>query len=147
VKINKLTKIKTRAKKRVGRGMASGKGKTAGRGMKGQKKREKVSLGFEGGQLPLYQRLPQKRGIGNIQSTKKISITTAQLNKLPSGTLVNVESLKGAGVIPTSTRDVKVKVVFDRKIEKKLKVNIPASKKAKIAIEKVGGKLIYENPT
>ena len=125
--------------------MGSGKGKTAARGMKGQKKREKVKIGFEGGQLPLYQRLPQRRGIGNIQNIKKFTITTTQLNRLSSGSLVNANSLKEAGFVPTSVSNPKIKIVYSGKLEKKLKINLPASKKALSIIEKAGGKIVNEN--
>lgn len=145
MKLQKLLKIKAKSKKRAGRGMGSGKGKTAARGMKGQKKRGKVKLGFEGGQLPLYQRLPQRRGIGNIQYIKKFTITTAQLNRLSSGSLVDANSLKEAGFVPTSVRNPKIKIVYSGKLEKKLKINLPASKKALSIIEKAGGKIVNEN--
>lgn len=145
MKLQKLLKIKSKSKKRTGRGMGSGKGKTAARGMKGQKKRGKVKLGFEGGQLPLYQRLPQRRGIGNIQYIKKFTITTHQLNKLSSGSLVDADSLKEAGFVPTSVSNPKIKIVYLGKLEKKLKINLPASKKAISIIEKAGGKIVNEN--
>ncbi|OGY26772.1 MAG: 50S ribosomal protein L15 [Candidatus Woykebacteria bacterium RBG_16_43_9] len=146
MKLHELVKVKSKQKKRIGRGAGSGKGKTAARGMKGQKSREKIKIGFEGGQLPLYQRLPQKRGLGNIQKVKKISVTTKQLNKLASGTLVNIESLKEAGLVPTSANEFKIKIVYSGKLDKKLKVGIPTSKKAKAVIEKIGGRIVNENP-
>ena len=138
--LDKLRKIKAKNKVRVGRGESSGKGKTAGRGEKGQKKHEKIKPGFEGGQLPIYQRLPQRRGIGNLRKTKTITVTTQRLNSISPSGVVDEKSLKEAGLVPKSLRNYKIKVVFDGKVEKKLKVNIPASKKAKKSIEKVGGK-------
>jgi large subunit ribosomal protein L15 len=65
--LSDLPKIKTKKLRRVGRGESSGKGKTSGRGAKGQKQHGNVKIGFEGGQLPIYKRLPQRRGKGNIQ--------------------------------------------------------------------------------
>ena len=145
MKLQELLKTKSKIKKRVGRGMGSGKGKTAARGMKGQKKREKIKLGFEGGQLPLYQRLPQRRGIGNIQYIRKFTITTAQLNRFSSDSLVDANSLKEAGFVPSSVKAPRIKIVFSGKLEKKLKINLPASKKAISIIEKAGGRIVYEN--
>ncbi|MEX0622211.1 MAG: 50S ribosomal protein L15 [Candidatus Woykebacteria bacterium] len=144
--LHELTKIKTKKKLRVGRGESSGKGKTAGRGMKGQKKRGKVKIGFEGGQLPIYQRLPQKRGLGNINNSTKITLTTKQLNQLPAGSTVNEKTLIETGFLPKNKARAKVRVVLKGKLEKKLILEIPVSKKAKAMIEKVGGKIIYENP-
>ena len=87
--LNKLAKIKTRGKKRIGRGESSGKGKTSGRGAKGQKQHGKVKIGFEGGQLPIYKRLPQRRGKGNTRKNKIITFTTGQLNRLQEGSVVD----------------------------------------------------------
>ena len=141
-----LEKIKDKKSKRIGRGESSGKGKTSGRGHKGQKQREKITPGFEGGQLPIYRRLPHRRGIGNIRTTKRVTITTQQLNRLPSGLDVNEESLKEFGFIPKTSNNMRVKIVFSGKLEKKLKIHIPISEKAKKIVEKVGGKVINENP-
>lgn len=145
--LNKLTRVKTRGKKRVGRGESSGRGKTSGRGAKGQKQHGKVKIGFEGGQLPIYLRLPQRRGKGNIGKDRIVTITTSQLNKLQNNSIVNKESLKKGGFLPKANKRVRVKVVFDGKLEKKLNVAFPASKKARSLIEKVGGKIVDENPT
>jgi large subunit ribosomal protein L15 len=145
--LNRLPKIKTKKLRRVGRGESSGKGKTSGRGAKGQKQHGKVKIGFEGGQLPIYKRLPQRRGKGNIQKNKAITITTGQLNKLPTGSTVDSGSLAKFGFLSKSTKVAKFKIVFGGKLEKKLKVTFPTSKKAKSLIEKVGGKLVNENST
>ena len=143
--LNELPKIKQKAKRRLGRGESSGKGKTAGRGAKGQKKREGVKVGFEGGQLPLYKRLPQKRGVGNRQGLKSITITTESLNKLPTKSLVNEKNLRKEGVISKSTRNFKIKIVAGGKLEKALKVSLPASSAAKNIIKKAGGNVINES--
>ena len=85
---------------RVGRGHASGNGKTAGRGHKGQNARSGggVRPGFEGGQMPIYRRLP-KRGFTNIFAKKYVSVNVEELNKLENGTEVTAELLKETGII------------------------------------------------
>lgn len=145
MKLHELIKIKFKPKKRVGRGESSGKGKTAGRGSKGQKAREKVKAGFEGGQLPIYQRLPQRRGIGNVPMVGSATITTGQLNILPVAETVNKEGLRKAGLVSKSVKSIKIKVVAGGKLEKKLTVKLPTSKAAKVQIEKAGGKVVYED--
>ena len=146
MKLHELAATKTKKQKRVGRGGSSGKGKTAGRGAKGQKKRGKVQLGFEGGQLPLYQRLPQRRGLGNIRKTKSISLTTGELNKFTTNVTINKKYLFEVGLLAKSSRETTIKVVFNGKLDKKLNVALPVSKKAKAAIEKAGGKVTNEDP-
>jgi large subunit ribosomal protein L15 len=98
LKLNKLTKIAGHKskKKRVGRGAGSGKGfHTAGKGMKGQKSRAgaKPKLGFEGGQTPLYMKLPKIGGFNNKNKKKYVSITTDHLSKLRSGSKVSPQVL------------------------------------------------------
>ena len=97
--LNNNIKIKT-SKKRLGRGIGSGKGKTSGRGVKGQKSRSGVSInGFEGGQMPLYRRLP-KRGFNPVNKNKIAKINLDQLQKfldikrIDPGVQINLESLK-----------------------------------------------------
>src|SRR3990170_7306393 len=115
--VHKLVKIKTKKKKRIGRGEGSGKGKTAGKGEKGQKKRETVKMGFEGGQLPIYQRLPQKRGVGNLSTASKVVIKTEVLNKLPLGVAVNVKNLVEAKILASNTVKSKIKIVAGGSLE------------------------------
>jgi large subunit ribosomal protein L15 len=146
ISLNLLPKILSKSKKRVGRGESSGKGKTAGRGAKGQTKRGKVNLGFEGGQLPLRKRLPQRPGVGNFPLLKAITITTSQLNILPEKSLVDKNSLVEMKLLPKSLKDVKIKIVASGKVEKELKVSLPASKKAKEIIKRAGGTFTYEKP-
>ena len=95
----------TRPKKRVGRGPASGKGKTAGRGVKGQKSRSGVAIkGFEGGQMPIHRRLP-KRGFNNPFAKKLNEVNVGRLQlavdagKLDAGTPINIDSLIAAGIV------------------------------------------------
>ena len=125
---------------RVGRGHASGNGKTAGRGHKGQNARSGggVRPGFEGGQMPIYRRLP-KRGFTNIFAKKYVSVNVEELNKLENGTEVTAELLKETGII---SKICDGGVILGRgELEKKL--TIKAKRFSKSAAEKItaaGGK-------
>ncbi len=127
-------------RKRVGRGIGSGTGKTSGKGHKGQNARSGggVRPGFEGGQMPLYRRLP-KRGFKNIFAKQYVSINVEELNKLEDGTEVTAEVLKSAGII-SKTLDG-VKILGRGEVTKKLTVKVAKySASAKEKIEKAGGK-------
>ena len=135
----------TRTKKRVGRGIGSGKGKTGGRGVKGQKSRSGVSInGFEGGQMPIYRRLP-KRGFSNAMFGKDYNeVSIARLEqavaakKLDVKKPINAEALLEAGVI-RRVRDG-VRVLGGSEAKSKLALEVAgASKGAIAAIEKAGG--------
>ena len=94
MKLHELIKVKAKLKKRLGRGLGSGKGKTGGRGTKGQKARGKIPASFIGGTLPLYKRLPLKRGKGNPKlalTTRPISLTHLQVFK--GKTQIDMEQL------------------------------------------------------
>jgi large subunit ribosomal protein L15 len=131
---------------RVGRGIGSGKGKTAGRGVKGQKARTGVAVkGFEGGQMPLHRRLP-KRGFWNPFSTHYNEVNLGRIQqavdagRLPAGEPVTVEALLAAGVC-SKPRDG-VKLLGNGAISAKLAFEVAAaSKSAAAAIEKAGGSL------
>jgi len=99
-----------RKKKRVGRGNGSGHGTYSGRGCKGQKSRSGggVRLGFEGGQLPLIKRLPQKRGFTNIFKTEYNVINISKLDVFPSGTEITPKELLQAGLIKSLSRPTKI---------------------------------------
>ncbi len=133
-----------KAAKRVGRGPGSGKGTTAGRGNKGQKSRSGVAIkGFEGGQMPIYRRLP-KRGFNNIfaKDLNIVSVGRVQqaidAGKLDAGETVTVESLKAAGVV-RRVRDG-VRLLGDGEISAAVTFEIAgASKSAVAAVEKAGG--------
>ena len=130
----------TRKPKRKGRGTATGQGKTAGRGMNGQNSRSGggVRLGFEGGQMPLYRRIP-KRGFTNIWRIEPEIINVGDLDKFEEGTEITAELLKEKGIIKKT--DIGLKVLGDGNLEKKLTVK--ATKFSKSAIEKIekaGGK-------
>ena len=131
----------TKNPKRKGRGTGTGNGTTAGRGMNGQKSRSGggVRLGFEGGQMPLYRRLP-KRGFTNIWGTEYTVLNVDALNKFEAGTVVTPEMLKEAGLVK-QVRDG-IKILGDGKLEKNLTVQ--AHKFTKTAVEKIesaGGKV------
>ena len=136
----------THNRKRVGRGIGSGKGKTGGRGVKGQKSRSGVAIkGFEGGQMPIYRRLP-KRGFVNIfkKDFNIVSLGRLQVavdaKKLDAKKTVDAAALLEAGVI----RRVKdgVRVLSDGELKAKLKLEVAgASKSAIEKIEKAGGSI------
>ena len=130
----------THANKRKGRGHATGNGKTAGRGHKGQKSRSGggTRIGFEGGQMPLARRVP-KRGFNNIFAKPLTGVNVAALNRFPDGAEVGVEELLESGVL--SKCDYGVKVLGNGKLSKKLTVRAAAfSESAKQKIEQAGGK-------
>ena len=124
---------------RVGRGHGSGNGKTAGKGHKGQKARSGGGRpGFEGGQMPLYRRLP-KRGFKNPNHVEIVGINVDLLNRFEDGAVVTVQSMIEAGIIK-NPRDG-VKILGKGEITKKLTVQANAfSESAKAKIEAVGGK-------
>ena len=127
------------SKKRLGRGIGSGLGKTAGKGTKGQNSRSGggVRPGFEGGQLPLFQRLP-KRGFKSISRVEYKVVNVEQLNVFDNGTVVDVAKLVEAGIVKELNE--LVKVLGNGKLEKKLTVKANKfSESAKKAIEAAGG--------
>ncbi len=126
------------ARKRVGRGIGSGLGKTAGRGHKGQKSRAGGfhKVGFEGGQMPLQRRLP-KRGFVSLTAARNVEIRLSDLEKLPVGD-VDLLTLKQAGVVPGDA--LSAKVILSGKLTKKVTLKgVGATKGAKAAIEAAGG--------
>ena len=130
----------TKAPKRKGSGTATGQGKTAGSGMNGQNSRSGggVRLGFEGGQMPLYRRLP-KRGFTNIWGTEYTIINVDDLNRFDADTVVTPELLVEAGIVKKVMDGIKV--LGNGKLDKKIEVK--AHKFSKTAIEKIeaaGGK-------
>ncbi len=124
---------------RVGRGHGSGNGKTSGRGHKGQKARSGGSVrpGFEGGQMPLYRRLP-KRGFTNINHREIVGINLSALERFEDGSEVTIETLVEAGIVK-NVRDG-VKILGNGELTKKLNVKANAfSAAAKAKIEEIGG--------
>ncbi len=127
------------AKKRLGRGIGSGLGKTAGKGTKGQNARSGggVRPGFEGGQLPLFQRLP-KRGFKSLNRVEYSIVNVEQLNQFRAGSVVDVEKLIEAGLVKDAVNGVKI--LGNGKLEKKLTVKANKfSESAKQAVEAAGG--------
>ena len=145
-KFNSLLKLKIK-KIRVGRGIGSGKGKTSGRGVKGQKSRSGVAIkSFEGGQMPLFRRLP-KRGF-NPLSKKKIAIVNLSriqnfINEKQNDTLekIDISILKKANIV--NKKYNKIKILGVGEIKKKIDINADFfSKKAEQKLKKVGGSII-----
>lgn len=148
MKLNEISDVEgaTHARKRVGRGIGSGSGKTAGRGVKGQKSRGGVAInGFEGGQMPIYRRLP-KRGFTNIFTTdfNVVSLgriqTAIDAGKLDAKVSIDALALKAAGLI----RRLKdgVRVLADGELKAKVNLDVAgASKSAIEKIEKAGGSI------
>ena len=150
ITLNNREKI-NKSKIRVGRGIGSGKGKTSGRGVKGQKSRSGVAIkSFEGGQMPLYRRLP-KRGFNPINKKKIAKINLDQLQdfvdkkKIDPSNLINLESLKKNNIINKSY--LKFKLLGNGKITSKIDIEVDYSSiTAKEKIENIGGILKIKNP-
>ena len=146
IKLNNRPKL-NKPKIRVGRGIGSGKGKTSGRGIKGQKSRSGVAIkSFEGGQMPLYRRLP-KRGF-NSRSSKKllnqVNIGSIQklidAKKIVENKLIDIAVLRSVGLINKNA--VSVKLLAKGSLASKVKIEVSsASEKARQAVEKMGGEL------
>jgi len=147
--LNETLKVKIK-KIRVGRGIGSGKGKTSGRGVKGQKSRSGVAIkSFEGGQMPLYRRLP-KRGFNSINKSKIQIINLDKIQKLidskkiNSDSIINLELLKNHKVINKTSN--KFKILGSGNINTKVNVEVDfLSNSAKEKIEKIGGKITLKN--
>ena len=139
------------SKKRLGRGIGSGKGKTSGRGVKGQKSRSGVAIkSFEGGQMPLYRRLP-KRGFNSINKTKIAKINLDQIQnfvdrkRINISNQINLESLKKEKIINRSF--MKFKILGNGNLTSKIDLEADYfSISAKEKIEKLGGVLKIKNP-
>lgn len=132
-------KIVEKSKKRIGRGHGSGKVKTGGRGQKGQKARNGVRYGFEGGQNMLHHRLPFLRGKARNDSQRPTvhEVQVASLAVLPADSEVTLESLKKSHLVPDKTTHVKI--IGNQTVSVRLTVKVPASKGAQAAITKAGG--------
>jgi len=140
--LNSTSQVKIK-KLRVGRGIGSGKGKTSGRGVKGQKSRSGVAIkSFEGGQMPLYRRLP-KRGFNPIKKEKIATLNLDQIQKLLDSKKINkddnlnIETLKKIKILSKS--DDKLKILGSGEIKVKVNLNVDfVSKSAKEKLQKVG---------
>lgn len=137
-----------KSRMRVGRGMASGKGKTSARGQKGQKARNTVAVGFEGGQMPLYRRLP-KRGFTNNFRQEFAVVNVGRIQKaidagkINAGETLNIEALKAAGLV-NNVKDG-VRLLNKGEITTKVTVEVnSASAGAVAAVEKAGGSVTVD---
>ena len=147
--LNTLNNLKTK-KIRVGRGIGSGKGKTSGRGVKGQKSRSGVAIkSFEGGQMPLYRRLP-KRGFNSLNKNNIAVINVGDLQKLidikkiNAELKINIDTFKKSKLFRKSIN--KFKVLSNGDIKSKIDIEADySSKSAKEKIEKVGGQITVKN--
>lgn len=142
MKLNELSAVpgSSRAPKRIGRGPASGNGKTAGKGHKGQKARAGHGMrpGFEGGQMPLQRRIP-KRGFNNIFAKEIAAVNAGALNQFEDGAVVDTAALVEAGLVNQKCDGVKI--LSGGVLKKKLTVKANAfSEAAKAKIEAAGGK-------
>jgi large subunit ribosomal protein L15 len=143
--LNNTSQIKIK-KMRVGRGIGSGKGKTSGRGMKGQKSRSGVAIkSFEGGQMPLFRRLP-KRGFNPIKKDKIAIINLGKIQtlldtkRINSDTIIDLDLLKKANIVSKSYQ--KIKILGSGEIKDKIDVNVDFfSKSAQKKLEKIGGSI------
>ena len=143
--LNNTTQVKIK-KMRVGRGIGSGKGKTSGRGMKGQKSRSGVAIkSFEGGQMPLFRRLP-KRGFNPIKKEKIAIINLGKIQSLLDAKRINSETkidlnlLKKTNIISKSYK--KIKILGSGEIKDKIDVNVDFfSKSAEEKLKKIGGSI------
>lgn len=141
MKLHELPAVTEDQLRRVGRGHGSGRGKTAGRGTKGQKARRTIKLHFEGGALPLIKRLPLLRGKdrNNPIRPKMVAINVDALNILPAKTAVTIELLLKHNLVPKEAQKLGVKILGNGTIEKALTVKLPVTTGAKAKIEQAGG--------
>ena len=149
-KLNNLQKLK-RKKLRVGRGIGSGKGKTSGRGVKGQKSRSGVAIkSFEGGQMPLYRRLP-KRGFNSLRKNHYVAIlnlnkiqTYIDKKSIKTSDVLNADLLKRLKLINKNSK--KLKILGSGEIKDKINIEANlASKSAVQKLEKIGGSIQLKN--
>ncbi|MDO8638625.1 MAG: 50S ribosomal protein L15 [Candidatus Daviesbacteria bacterium] len=146
MKLELLEKSTIKSKRRIGRGIGSGRDKTAGRGYKGQKSRGKVSLGFIGGTLPFYKKFPFKRGLGNPKrSTKTIPVSLSKLSSFKAGSTVDLASLIEHKILPKGkAQRFGAKIMGDGEINVPLNIKISISTPAIKKIEKAGGKVVCD---
>lgn len=142
--LSNLPKVSARSRKRLGRGLGSGKGKTAARGYKGQKARGKVAPGFIGGTLAIYKKLPFRRGLGNAAiSSKLLPVSVEKLSIFKTGSEVGLAQLiENRVVSPKDALKSGVKLVGAADLKVSLSVTLPTTKSARSSIEKAGGKVL-----
>lgn len=141
--LSNLPKIIFKRKKRLGRGLASGKGSKSGRGTtRHQKARESIPLHFEGGQGRMIKKFPLLRGKGRNKSikTKALIINLRDLNQFEDGATINKEVLIKNNIIEKDSR-IPIKILANGKLEKKLIIKLPISKQAIKIVKDLGGKV------
>lgn len=140
MKLHEVSKVKSKLNKRIGRGIGSGKGKTAARGTKGQKARGKIPATFTGS-LSLYKKLPLKRGKSNIKAAGKPKlIDLSKLQVFKAKTVVDIEKLVEAKIISEKDAKKGVKILGNKGLSVALTIKLPVSEPARKEIEKSGGK-------
>ena len=148
MELHSLVKTVEKSKMRMGRGLGSGKGKTGGRGQKGQKARGKVPAANVGGGLILYKKLPYRRGWsrsgGNpTRAPKAVLVKLSALNEFKASETVTVEALIKKGLVSGKEVAKKgVKVLAAGELTHGLTINLPVSEKVKELVEKAGGKIL-----
>lgn len=149
MELHSQPKTTTRTKKRLGRGYGSGKGgHTAGRGQKGQKSRSSIPIWFTGTSWVWFKRLPMLRGKDKFKPVGKetLVISSDQLNTFRAGETVDLKSLVKKGLITErESKRYEIKVLLAGKLEKKIKLDLPASKELIKQIKKLGGEYLSEN--
>lgn len=142
--LNQLPKIVDRPKKRLGRGLGSGKGSKCGRGTtRNQKAREDIPLYFEGGQNPITKKFPLLRGKGRNKpiKIKPYLVKLSQLNRLPANTEVTKEALIKHKIISEKLKEIPLKIVRKGDIKVPLIINLPITRSAQELVERTGGKV------
>ena len=152
MKLNNIKDIKgaNQERKRIGRGIGSGTGKTSGKGHKGQKARSGVAIkGFEGGQMPIHRRLP-KRGFNNINRVPNVELNIEKIEKLidtkviDSKKVINHKSLMEIGLV--KSKNSKLKLLGKGEIKNKINIEVTSSSaSAKEMVEKIGGSVLILN--
>lgn len=144
INLSNLPSTTQKSRKRIGRGYGSGKGgHTVGRGQKGQKSRGKIHPLFEGTKTKksLIQRLPLLRGKGKLKpkTTRPFILDLDKLNVFPEGSIINIDVLITRGILPKEAKNVGAKILANGKLEKKLTVNLPVTRKTASQIKALGG--------
>ena len=137
-----LQKTTTKKLRRLGQGHGTGRGKTGGRGQKGQNARSRRALSFEGGALPLIKRLPFRRGKGRNPSltNKPVVVNLKALNLLPAKSLVDIELLIKHNIVASAdAKKFGVKILGDGDLKHALTIKLPISNHARTKVEKAGG--------
>lgn len=142
MKLHQTIKLQVKKSKRIGRGLGSGRGKTSGRGMKGQKARGKVRIGFVGGGLPLYRKLPLRKGKGNPKLSKDLKVINLELlSFFKAKSVIDEQALIEAKIISKDDLKNGVKILSFGEVKNALIIKLPISKSAKDKIEAVGGRV------